>query len=119
MGVKEEKKQKQEGGAMGEWKIAEEKIIPMSGKQVEKFLKGLRKWKAFTNRVSELDGGIREFPLFERSFNLGMLEVKEKGKLMDVVVKKQQKRGRVKYHVERATLYMVKLERVELRVYPE
>ena len=103
----------------GEWKVTEEKMIPMTGEQVEKFLRGLKKWKAFMSRINELGGNVRKFPLFERNFNLGMLEVREKGKLMDVVVRKQQKRGRVKYHVERATLYIVKLERVELRVYPE
>jgi len=103
----------------GEWKVTEEKMIPMTGEQVEKFLKGLKKWKAFMSRIYELGGNIREFPLFERNFNLGMLEVKEKGKLADIAVRRQQRKGKVKYLVERATLRMVKLERVELRVYPE
>ncbi|MCU4138598.1 MAG: hypothetical protein MW689_000387 [Thermodesulfobacteria bacterium] len=29
----------------GEWKVTEEKMVPMTGEQVEKFLKGLKKWK--------------------------------------------------------------------------
>jgi len=45
-----------------------------------KVFERVEKMESFMSRINELGNNIREFPLFERNFNLGMLEVKEKRK---------------------------------------